>query len=266
MLGPASKPNEPAAEAPQRSTRGLALWIAVAAVAVLALVGGVYLLVPSTPSAPVAGIAPAVPGPVADAPPSPEAVEAALQLTSMDRQHVQAALIALGYGVVTTDGVFGPHSREMIVAYQRARKDPATGFLTGPQNQALLREAASAVSAFDEEKNKIEEERKKLAAGAPPTSIDRGLVPLEDDKRINLSRTRGTCDAVVSYVARVYSNKLGLMFRGGWQTFEANASGDFAKEFTNPITRNKLLVIGNLKARAVSVENLGNGCVWKGSF
>jgi hypothetical protein len=56
------------------------------------------------------------------------------------------------------------------------------------------------------------------------------------------------------------------MFRGGWQTFEANAAGDFGRNITNALTGSKLSIKGNLKTRAVSVENPGNGCLWKGSF
>ena len=34
----------------------------------------------------------------------------------------------------------------MIAAWQKARNEPATGYLTGAQNQALLRDAAPAVA------------------------------------------------------------------------------------------------------------------------
>jgi peptidoglycan hydrolase-like protein with peptidoglycan-binding domain len=180
---------------------------------------------------------------------SAEAGEKLLNLTPLDRRHVQAALVALGYGVVFIDGNFASSTREMIMAYQTKHGEAATGFLTGPQFAALMREAAPAVSQFDEE-------QKKLSANPP----------LEKDKRVNLILAQGKCENTQWYIARVYSNKLDLMLRGGWQSFEANAAGDFAREFTSPITGNRLVVRGNLKTRAVSVENLRARCLWSGSF
>jgi hypothetical protein len=94
---------------------------------------------------------------------------------------------------------------------------------------------------------------------------------LEEDRIIRLTTDGLTldgrkCDAAVSYVVRIYPKKLDVMFRGGWQTFGANSAGDFDRTFVSPVRGNKLSVRGNLKTRAVSVENPGNGCVWKGSF
>jgi hypothetical protein len=192
-----------------------------------------------------------------------EAAEAALQLGKVDRQHIQVALVALGFGISSLEGTFGSGLRSMITAWQKARSQPATGFLTGPQNQALLQEAAAAVTKFDDEQKKIEEEKKKAAAGT--ASVNPDIVPLEDNKRIVLPLARGKCDATVAYIARVFANKLDLQFRGGWQAFEANPGGDFARTFTSPVTGNVLSVTGNLKTRLVSVENK-NGCLWNGSF
>jgi serine/threonine protein kinase/peptidoglycan hydrolase-like protein with peptidoglycan-binding domain len=178
-----------------------------------------------------------------------EAGERALNLSTLDRKHVQAALIALGYGVAFTDGNFASSTRDMIKGYQTKHGEAATGFLTGPQFAVLMREAATAVTQFDEE-------QKKLAANPP----------LENDKRVNVTLAQGKCENTQWYVTRVYSNKLELMFRGGWQSFEANADGDFTREFTSPITGNRLVVRGNLRTRALSVENLRARCVWSGSF
>jgi peptidoglycan hydrolase-like protein with peptidoglycan-binding domain len=90
-----------------------------------------------------------------------EATETALRLTVPDRQHVQVALSALGFNTNGTDGTFGARTREMIAAWQKARNNPPTGFLTGAQNQALLKEAAPAISRFDDEQKKLEEAKKK---------------------------------------------------------------------------------------------------------
>jgi hypothetical protein len=90
-----------------------------------------------------------------------EAGESGLRLTVLDRQHVQVALTALGFATGNTNGTLGSRSREMIAAWQKSRNEPATGYLTGAQNQALLRDAAAAVARFDDEQKKLEEARKK---------------------------------------------------------------------------------------------------------
>jgi peptidoglycan hydrolase-like protein with peptidoglycan-binding domain len=110
-----------------------------------------------------------------------EATENALRLTVPDRQHVQVALSALGFNTNGTDGAFGARTREMIAAWQKARDNPPTGFLTGAQNQALLKEAAPAIARFDDEQKKNEETKKKadeekakaeaaVRAAPPPTA------------------------------------------------------------------------------------------------
>jgi serine/threonine protein kinase/peptidoglycan hydrolase-like protein with peptidoglycan-binding domain len=96
-----------------------------------------------------------------------EATENGLRLTPLDRQHVQAALSALGFDTGGTDGTFGAHTRDQIAAWQKSRNYPPSGYLTGAQNQALLREAAPAVARFDDEqKKKADEEKAKAAAAA----------------------------------------------------------------------------------------------------
>jgi peptidoglycan hydrolase-like protein with peptidoglycan-binding domain len=90
-----------------------------------------------------------------------EAAESGLRLTVLDRQHAQIALTALGFATGSTNGIFGSRTREAIGAWQKSRNEPVTGYLTGTQNQALLRDAAPAVARFDEEQKKLEEARKK---------------------------------------------------------------------------------------------------------
>jgi serine/threonine protein kinase len=344
ILGQSSTPGSPAAAVSPEPKRSLALWMGLAAVAVLVLVGGGYYFATSQPSAPMAAVAPAVgvaqekavqtvpddqrqqeqaelarlraeaaarekaeqelaakrqveeeirrkieaetavrkrleeeTKQKADAEAATkrkaeederkalEAAEAALQLGKVDRQHVQVALVALGFGISTLGGTFDSGLRELIAAWQKARNQPATGFLTGPQYQALLQEAMPALSKFDDEQKKIEEEKKRAATGKAPLNPD--IVPLEDNKRITLYLARGQkCGATVSYVARVFASKLDLQFRGGWQTFDADKVGDFAKSFLLAMSNHTLLVKGNLKTRLVSVENVGLHCLWKGSF
>ena len=66
----------------------------------------------------------------------------------------------------------------MIAAWQRARLLPGTGYLVGSQHQALLKEAAAALSRYDEEQRKndeqkkAEEDAKTRAAATTPQSFD----------------------------------------------------------------------------------------------
>ena len=53
------------------------------------------------------------------------------------RQRIQVALTSLGFDTRGADGAFGPRSREMIAAWQRARKRPVTGYLTAADSLAL---------------------------------------------------------------------------------------------------------------------------------
>ena len=95
-----------------------------------------------------------------------EAAEAALHLSTVDRQRIQVALTSLGFDTHGADGVFGPRSREMITDWQRARSQPTTGFLIAAQQQALLSEAAPALSKYDDDQKKAEEARRKEEAAA----------------------------------------------------------------------------------------------------
>lgn len=52
-------------------------------------------------------------------------------------------LTSLGYDTRGADGTFGQRSREMIAAWQKAKGQPATGYLTAAQMPALFREAPS---------------------------------------------------------------------------------------------------------------------------
>ena len=176
-----------------------------------------------------------------------EASEAALQLGKVDRQHIQVALVALGFSPSLLDGTLDRGQRELIAAWQKARNHPATGFLTEPQYQALLQEAAPAISKFDDEQKKIEEERNRAAAAK--VSVNPEIVPLEENKKVTLYLASGQkCNATANYISRVFANRLDLQLRGGWQTFAADRAGDFARSFPSfSNSKFTLLVKGNLK-------------------
>ena len=99
-----------------------------------------------------------------------EAAETALRLSQLDRQRLQVALTSLGFDTQGADGVFGPRSREMILGWQKARNQPATGFLTAAQQQALFSEAAPALAKYDDDLKKADAAAKARAAIAPPPS------------------------------------------------------------------------------------------------
>jgi peptidoglycan hydrolase-like protein with peptidoglycan-binding domain len=90
-----------------------------------------------------------------------EAAENGLRLTQTDRQRLQVALTAQGFDTRGTDGAFGPRTREMVAAWQKARNQSATGFLNAAQRQQLQREAAAALQKYDDDKKKAEEDKKK---------------------------------------------------------------------------------------------------------
>ena len=145
--------------------RGAVIWMVLAVAIVLPAAAGAYYLFAPTlvpaplpvPAASSTEPAPTKPAIVAAQPvqeparPAPEreqarpaaqpapgeAEEMALKLSTADRQRIQAVLTSLGFDTRGTDGSFGPRSREMIAAWQRARKRPVTGYVTAADNLAL---------------------------------------------------------------------------------------------------------------------------------
>jgi len=144
---PPTPPSPPTAlaVAPRPSRRPAA--IAALLIALLGLAGGYYFLGHSPqPLPPVEAVVAAPASTPATAPETDSAVtardgEQALQLVNADRQRIQAVLTSLGYDTRGTDGTFGQRSREMIAAWQKAKGQAATGYLTAAQVPALFREA-----------------------------------------------------------------------------------------------------------------------------
>ena len=97
-------------------------------------------------------------------------VESRLRLEPANRQRLQIALTSLGFDTRGDDGVFGPRSREMIASWQKAHNQRPTGFVTGTQQQALLKEAATALSEYDEQKKAEESVRTVAEASEPPAN------------------------------------------------------------------------------------------------
>jgi hypothetical protein len=133
---------------PKKRSRTKPVLVGAAAM-LLALAGGAYFLTekpgqelqkaetPSSATAP----APETP---ADPIEMARAGEEGLKLTAADRQRIQVILTALGHDTRGSDGAFGQRSREMIAAWQKAKGQTSTGYLTAAQVPALLREAPAS--------------------------------------------------------------------------------------------------------------------------
>ncbi|HZF33019.1 MAG TPA: caspase family protein [Candidatus Angelobacter sp.] len=96
--------------------------------------------------------------------PTAEEDEQNLGLTRQGRSRVQLALTLLGYSTGGTDGVFGTRSRTAISAWQTARAETATGYLTAKQHAALLDAAAPKLAAWDAEQSRKAAEAQQQAA------------------------------------------------------------------------------------------------------
>ena len=77
--------------------------------------------------------------------------EAALGLSVEDRVLVQRGLVEVGHDPGESDGLFGAGTREGLRTWQESRGLEATGFLTAPVADVLLRAAALADSLQQEE-------------------------------------------------------------------------------------------------------------------
>jgi peptidoglycan hydrolase-like protein with peptidoglycan-binding domain len=99
-----------------------------------------------------------------------EAAERALRLEQADRQRLQVALTSLGFDTRGNDGLFGPRTREMIASWQKARREPPTGFLTAAQQQSLAKEATAALAKYDEQRKAEEEAKARPVVSTTPTA------------------------------------------------------------------------------------------------
>jgi S1-C subfamily serine protease len=77
-----------------------------------------------------------------------EARAADARLTRDERAEIQTALRFFGHYAMAIDAAFGPGTRRAIEAWQAARGDAATGFLTTHQRTALLQDHAEALARF----------------------------------------------------------------------------------------------------------------------
>ena len=191
-----------------------------------------------------------------------EVAERGLRLEQPERQRLQVALTSLGFDTRGSDGMLGPRSREMIAAWQKARNQPSTGFLTAAQRDQLLRTAAPAVTRWDEEQKKLDEAKRKVdtANTIPPSPVGSATItqpssntapadavrpaPSPDPTRQAAAAPRSTSISIVANPdnisscrfdsprsgvgARVHSDKFELQMPWGWEVFKINADGSFS--------------------------------------
>jgi putative peptidoglycan binding protein len=87
-----------------------------------------------------------------------ERAESGLQLSEKDRKRVQVALNSLGHEIPTATGFFGPRTRAMITAWQKAQGLPETGYLTKTQLATLQQQAAAALAKYDQSQRRVKED------------------------------------------------------------------------------------------------------------
>ena len=85
----------------------------------------------------LAFVAPLIVAAVNTAAQGPEAVEAALGLDRQTRRLIQQGLESEGFDPGPPDGLFGPRTRAAIRTWQAARELADTGYVDGPQAEAL---------------------------------------------------------------------------------------------------------------------------------
>ncbi|MDP1753637.1 MAG: protein kinase [Reyranella sp.] len=185
-----------------------------------------------------------------------EVAEGALRLTTVDRQHVQVALPALGFATGGTDGTFGLRTREMIGAWQKGHGMTPTGFLTGAQNQAMLKEAAPAIAKFDDEQRKAAEAQAKppsppppatappqVAAAMPPSAAPAVAAPGSTD---GVWQGSYACEAGIGGNGEAFTIPLRIGVKGGTGTW------------TNPGSRGALSVTVQISGTAVRLTRMVN--------
>ena len=195
-----------------------------------------------------------------------ETAEKALRLEQADRQRLQVALTSLGFDTRGNDGVFGPRSREMIAGWQKKAGAPPTGFLTAAQRDQLLRMAAPAVTRWDDEQKKLDEEKKKAdtantvpvfpspapagavsttqpSASAAPAEAARPTRPPDATRLTATAPIRASISLVPNsdnisscrfgdlgsiLEARIYSDKIEMQMPWGWEALKIDGDSSFS--------------------------------------
>jgi hypothetical protein len=224
-----------------------------------------------------------------------EQAEKTLRLDQPERQRLQVALTSLGFDTRGSDGVLGPRSREMIAGWQKKAGAPATGFVTATQRDQLLRSATSAISRWEGEQKKIEDEKKKAdtagltatasvsqsPAVAGPASAASSTVPIRTSASVVGAQSNlATCirAGYETFAVTIYSNRVEARMPWGWETLKVNDNGSFSGIVTGPATatlsntwaRTRMSVHGNVKSKEIQLDMLDSDsnarCTWTGKI
>jgi len=225
-----------------------------------------------------------------------EAAENGLRLMAPDRQRLQVALSSLGFDTGGADGMFGPRSRAMIPRSQQKAGERATGFLTAPQRDQLLRSAAPAVTRWEEEQRKAEEEKRK--ADAAKAEVAKAVVatgestrrpqPPESGQQATTSgpilarvsvvaapTNVSSCQSPTTYELRIYPSKIELKMRWGWESLKVGDDGSFSGNVDglptyfrgNTLSIDRFLIQGNVRSKEIRIELLSYyRCSWTGTI
>ena len=116
---------------------------------------------------------PAVAAPSPAAVPEPEAVETSLDLERADRRSIQMGLASLGFDPGPADGLFGGKTRVALQAWQVAKGEPSTGWLTRAEADVLLAAGDEARRASAERERKAREAARRQQATVSPGRVFR---------------------------------------------------------------------------------------------
>jgi len=172
----------------------------------------------------------------------------------------------------------------MIAGWQKARNYAATGFVTAAQSQALMKGAAAAISRFDDEQKKIEDDKKadeaKKAISATATTPPKAPsapeaaddAPLETKtvmatKVVEFSMNHHPCDDSATAQVRVFRDRVEMRFAGAWHLLRPDAQGRFGTgEFSSATSSYRFQITGTMTPRAFDVKNVNSGCTWHAAF
>jgi class 3 adenylate cyclase/peptidoglycan hydrolase-like protein with peptidoglycan-binding domain len=179
-----------------------------------------------------------------------ETAERDLRLEPTDRRRLQVALTSLGFDTRGDDGVFGPRSREMIANWQKARNQPPTGFVTKAQQQALLHEAAAALSKDDEQR--------KAKEGIPPATEASAAPPARPSESTD-GLWRGTYECGRNGNFKPFTLKPEVRLKAGSGTWYTYASSG------NDNTLGISVAIDGTKVRVTRLTTSSGGSIASGA-
>ena len=185
--------------------------------------------------------------------------ETELRHTILNRQHIQVALASQGYDPGPIEGVFTPRTREALAAWQRSRNFPPTGFLDGPQYQALMRQGAVAIAKFDESQKKLDDDRKadearrkaeddaraRAAAAPPPPATTPAPSPTSPQQQQGMTVRPGGGDGLWQGIYECTSPRGGEALRVAFTLTVRNGTGNWVPNMTRGTMSVTLTIVGD---------------------